>query len=119
MDLSDIEFYYIFSSDSISNLNEKHRVFDAEFLVNGMRSLTALARTNLSRNSNCTDINIVEELFQTYTMRIGGFHETWNGNQTSAERWLTAYTVWYNHHRSYQALENQPPVKILGQEGSI
>lgn len=28
--------------------------------------------------------NIVEKLFQTYTMQIERFHETWNGSQTSA-----------------------------------
>lgn len=84
-----------------------------------MRSLTALAHTNLIRNPNYTDINIVEKLFQTCTVRIEGFYETWNGNQASAERWLTAYTVWYNHHRSHQALENQLPVEILEQESSI
>ncbi|MFT4946119.1 MAG: putative transposase, partial [Natronomonas sp.] len=54
-----------------------------------------------------------------YTMRIERFHETWNGSQASAERWLTAYTADYNHHRSHQALDNQPPVKTLKQEGSI
>jgi putative transposase len=52
-------------------------------------------------------------------MRIERFHETWNGSQTSAERWLTAYTAHYNHQRSHQALANQPPVEALNQEGSI
>jgi putative transposase len=52
-------------------------------------------------------------------MRIERFHETWNGSQTSAQRWLTAYTAYYNHHRSHQALDNQPPVEALKREGSI
>ncbi len=32
---------------------------------------------------------------------------------------LTAHTAYYNHHRSHQALDNQPPVKALKQKGSI
>ena len=52
-------------------------------------------------------------------MRIGRFHETWNGSQLSAERWLTAYTAYYNHLRNHQALENQPPIEALEREGSI
>ena len=52
-------------------------------------------------------------------MRVGRFHETWNGSQLSAERWLTAYTVYYNQDRSHQALENQTPIEALELEGSI
>ena len=70
----------------LDELKEKHRVSDAEFLVDGMGYLTALARTDLSGELNYTDRNIVQKLFQTYTMRIERFHETWNGSQTSAER---------------------------------
>ena len=103
----------------LNELKEKHRVSDAEFLVDGMGYLTALARTHLTGHLDYTDRNIVEKLFQTYTLRIGRFHETWNGSQASAERWLTAYTAYYNHHRSHQALNNQPPVEALKQEGSI
>jgi Transposase and inactivated derivatives len=36
----------------LSELKEKHRVSDAEFLVDGMGYLTALARTNLSGDLN-------------------------------------------------------------------
>jgi putative transposase len=103
----------------LDELKEKHRVSDAEFLVDGMGYLTALARTDLNGRLDYTDRNIVEKLFQTYTMRIERFHETWNGSQASAERWLTAYTTYYNHHRSHQALDNQSPVEALKQEGSI
>lgn len=63
---------------------------DAVFLVDGMGYLTALARTELNGHLNYSERNIVEKLFQTYTMRIERFHETWNGSQTSAERWLTS-----------------------------
>ena len=52
-------------------------------------------------------------------MRVGRFHETWNGSQPSAERWLTAYTAYYNRLRSHQALENQPPIEALELESSI
>ena len=45
-----------------------------------MGYLTALAKTDLLSDLNYTDRNIVEKLFQTYTMRIGRFHETWNGS---------------------------------------
>ena len=103
----------------LKELKEKHRVSDAEFLVDGMGYLTALARTDLSGDLNYTERNIVEKLFQTYTMRIQRFHETWNGSQASAERWLTTYTAYYNHRRSHQALDNQPSVEALQQEGSI
>jgi putative transposase len=62
-----------------------------------MDYITALSRTDLSGERNYTDRNIVEKLFQAYTMRIERFHETWNDSQTSAERWLTAYTAYCNH----------------------
>ena len=84
-----------------------------------MGYLTALARTDLTGHLGYSERNIVEKLFQTYTMRIKRFHETWNGSQASAEHWLTAYTAYYNHHRSHQALENQTPLKALELEGSI
>jgi putative transposase len=103
----------------LRGLKEKHRVGDAEFLVDGMGYPTALAKTDLSGHLDYSDRNIVEKLFQTYTMRVGRFHETWNGSQPSAERWLTAYTAYYNHHRSHQALENQTPIKAFELEGSI
>ena len=56
----------------------------------------ALAKYDLLGDLNYSERNIVEKLFQTYTMRVGRFHETWNGSQLSVERWLTAYTVYYN-----------------------
>jgi len=84
-----------------------------------MGYFTALARTDLSGELDYTDRNIAEKFFQTYTMRIERFHETWNGSQASTQHWLTAYTAYYNHHRSHQALDNQPPVEALKQRGSI
>jgi putative transposase len=98
----------------LRELKEKHRISNAEFLVDGMGYLTALAKTDLSGHLNYTDRNIVEKLFRTFTIRIGRFHETWNGSQPSAERWLTAYAYYYNHLRSHQALDNRPPVEAAG-----
>ena len=69
-----------------------------------MGSLTALPKTDLLGDLNYSERNIVEKLFQTYTMRVGRFDETWNSSQLSTERWLTAYTVYYNHLRNHQAL---------------
>ena len=52
-------------------------------------------------------------------MRAGRFHEIWNGSQPSAERWLTAYTAYYNRLRSHQALENQTPIETFELERAI
>ena len=75
------------SGNDVSSRTErgKHRVSYAEFLVDGMGYLTALAKTDLLGNLNYSERNIVEKLFQTYTMCVGRFHETWNGSQPSAE----------------------------------
>ena len=81
-----------------------------------MGYLTALARTDLGGERNYTDRTIVEKLFQTYTMGIERFHETRNGSQASAERWLTAYTAYYNHHRSHQSLTTNHPSKHSNSE---
>ena len=78
-----------------------------------------MGETDLLDDPNYFKPNIVEKLFQTYTMRTGRFHETWNGSQPSAERWLTAHTAYYNRLRSHQALENQTPIEALEREGSI
>lgn len=91
----------------------------SEFLVDGMSYLTALAKTDLMGDLNYSDRNIVEKLFQTYTLRVGRVHEPWNGSQPTLGAWLTAYSAYDNHDRSYQALENQTPIKVLELEGSI
>ena len=97
----------------LRELKDRHSVEDAEFLVDGMGYLTALARTGLDGELNYSDRNTVEKLFQTVSMRIKRFHETWNASQASAERWLTGFVHYYNHHRSHQALDNQPPAETL------
>lgn len=99
-------------------LNEVHRVSKVEFLVDGMGYLTALAKTEFIGHLDYSERNLVEKLFQTYTKRAEQFHEPWNGSQPSAERWLTAYTAYYNYHRSHQALENQT-IETLKPESSI
>ena len=60
----------------LRELKEEHRVSDAEFLVDDMGYLTALAKTDLLGDLNYSERNNVEKLFQTYTMRVGRFHET-------------------------------------------
>lgn len=74
-----------------SSMNSKRNTASATrcFSSMGWTIFTALARTKLSGHLDYSERNIVEKLFQTYTMRIKRFHETWNGNQTSAGRWLT------------------------------
>ena len=52
----------------LRELKEKHCVEDAEFLVDGMGYLTALARVDLSGHLDYSERNIVGKLFQTYTM---------------------------------------------------
>ena len=74
-----------------------------------MGYLTALARVDLSGHLDYSERNIVEKLFQTYTMGISRFHETWNGSQPALGARLTAYS-YYNHLRGHQALDNQPPL---------
>lgn len=54
----------------LSEPKEEDHISDAEFLIDGMGYLTALGRTNLSGDLSYSDRNIVEKLFQTFTMRI-------------------------------------------------
>jgi putative transposase len=82
------------------------RELKEESRVDGMDYLTALAKTERLGDLNYTDRNTIEKLFQTYTRHVGRFHKIWNSSQSSAERWLTGYTAYYTHLRSYQALEN-------------
>ena len=98
--------------------SKRNTASDAEFLVDGMGYLTALAKTGLLGDLTYSDRNIVEKLFQTCTMRVGRFHEAWNGSQPALNAWLTAYTASYNRLRSHQALENQTPIEALELENS-
>ncbi|EMA55907.1 integrase [Halococcus salifodinae DSM 8989] len=84
-----------------------------------MGYLTALAKTDLLGDLNYSERNIVEKLFQTYTMRVGRFHETWNGSQPAFGAWLTADTASYDHLRNHQTLENQISLELLELESSI
>jgi putative transposase len=60
------------AAEFLRELKEKHRVSDAEFLVDGMGYLTALARTGLAGDLNYSDRNIVEKLFRS-PCESGGF----------------------------------------------
>lgn len=98
-------------NQSFSPLLGWHSVVFTVPVFDGMGYLTALAKTGLSGHLNYSDRNIVEKLFQTVTLWIGRFHETWNGSQPALGAWLTAYVYYYNHLRSHQALDNQSPVE--------
>ena len=58
----------------LQRLTEEHEVDDAEFLVDAMGYLTALARHNLSGHLDYNDRNYIEKWVQTVTMRIDRFH---------------------------------------------
>lgn len=47
----------------LKELKEKHRVSAAEFLVDGIGYLIALAQTDLSGNLDYSERNIIEKLF--------------------------------------------------------
>ncbi|MGN8216516.1 hypothetical protein [Halococcus salifodinae] len=81
-----------------------------------MSYLTVLAKIDLLGDLKLLRAQYRREAVPAYIMRIGRFHETWNGSQISAEHRLTAYN---NYLRSYQTPEKQPPIGALGREGSI
>ena len=90
------------AEEFLDELKEIPRVADAVLFVDGVSYFTALARIDLSGELNYTDRNIVEDFFQTYTMRIEHFRETWNRSQASAEHWPDCL------HRLLQS-PSQPP----------
>ncbi len=49
--------------------------------VTSIGYLTTLVKADLDSEFNYSERSIVEKLFQSDTMRIGRFHETWNGSQ--------------------------------------
>jgi putative transposase len=103
----------------LGELKEKHRVSDAEFHINVIYYLTCLAWTDLSGGFKYIGRATIRNSHRTYTMRIKRFQKIWNSSQAGAERWLTAYTAHYNYKRSYQGLNDQPPLETLKQRRSI
>ena len=95
----------------VHRLTEKHDVSDAEFLVDGMGYLTALARRELSGQLNYRERNCIEKWFQTVSMRIDRFHSFWRGSPASARRWLRRFRYHYNHDRPNQALDGRTPAE--------
>ena len=92
-------------------LAEKHDISEATFLVDGMGYPTALARCELSGHLDYVMRNLIEKWFQTLSMRIDRFHQTWMGGRASAARWLTAFRYYYNTQRPNQALDNRTPAE--------
>jgi putative transposase len=65
----------------------------------------------LTDHLDYVDRNLIEKWFQTLTMRIDRFHQTWMGGRASAQRWLTAFAHYYNTQRPNQALNNRTPAE--------
>ena len=95
----------------LGQLAEKHDVSETTFLVDGMGYPTALARCDLSGHLDYVMRNLIEKWFQTLSMRIDRFHQTWMGGRASAARWLTASRYYYNTQRPNHALDNRTPAE--------
>ena len=95
----------------LHRLTEVHDLDNAEFLVDGVGYLTALARHNLRGHLDYNDRNYIEKWFQTVTMRIDRFHSIWMGSSASARRWLNQFKYYYNRQRPNQALDRQTPAE--------
>jgi putative transposase len=97
----------------LDELKEIYRVGDAEFLVEGIEPIQpvlhaqVLVVSSSIRTENRREV--LPDLYPTNRM-IPRSLELQSGN---AESWLTAHTAYYNHQRSHQALDNQPPVEAL------
>ena len=101
------------ASAFLAELKERHDLAETEFLVDGMGYLTALAQNDLGGHLDYVMRNLIEKWFQTLTMRIARFHETWMGGRASAARWLAAFAFYYNFQRPNQALDNRTPVEVV------
>jgi putative transposase len=76
------------ASAFLSELKERHDLTKTEFLVDGMGYLTALSQTDLGGHLDYVMRNLIEKWFQTVTMRVERFHNTWMGGRASTQRWL-------------------------------
>jgi len=101
------------ASAFLSELKGRHDLSEAEFLVDDMGYLTALAQTDLGGHLNYVTRNLIEKWFQTLTMRVDRFRNTWMGGRASAARWLAAFVFYYNFQRPNQALDNRTPVEEM------
>jgi transposase-like protein len=82
----------------LCDLDEKHDLSDAVFLVDGYGYLTALARTGLSGRLDYVDRNQIKKWFQTLAIRIDRFHQSWEGSRPNVRRWFVVFVCYYNFH---------------------
>ncbi|UOO95165.1 IS6 family transposase [Halococcus dombrowskii] len=99
------------ASSFLSELKGRHDLSETKLLVDGMGYLTALAQTDLGGHLDYVTRNLIEKWFQTLKMRVDRFHHTWMGGRASAQRWLAAFTFYYNYQRPNQALDNRTPIE--------
>ena len=84
----------------LRELREKQQVKQATFLVDGAHHLNAALdrlglRFQMRRHGNR---NSVERVFREIKRRTSSFSNTFSHVQpTTAERWLQAFAVWWNH----------------------
>ena len=79
------------ASAFLSELKGRHNLSETEFLIDGMGYLAALTQTDLGGHLNYVTRNLIEKWFQTLTMRVDRFHNTWMGGGASAARWLAVF----------------------------
>ena len=70
-------------------------------------STCTIGRPTSSAKLRGHDRNLIEKWFQTLSMRIDRFHQTWMDGRASAARWLTAFVHYYNTQRPNQALDDR------------
>jgi transposase-like protein len=97
----------------LRDLDEKHDLSEAVFLVDGYGYLTALARIGLSGHLDYVDRNQIEKWFQTLKMRIDRFHHSWVGSRLSVSQWLAVFMHYYNVHRPHQSLDGRTPAQEI------
>jgi putative transposase len=69
-----------------AELDEKHDLSDATFLVNGFDYRTSLFQIGLGGQLNYTDRNLIEKWFHTIKMKIDRFHTSWVGSRSSVQQ---------------------------------
>jgi len=97
----------------LSRLAEKHDLSNATFLVDQFGYRTALARLGLSGRVDYTDRNLIEKWFQTLTMRIDRFHNSWMGSRRSTHHWCAVFAHYYNRIRPHQSLNDRTPAEVV------
>ena len=101
------------ASAFLPELKQHHDLEEAEFLVDEMGYLTALARTDLGGHLDYSMRNLIEKWFQTLKMRLIRFHTLWMGSRVRTAHWLAAYAFYYHYQRPNQALSNRTSVEKM------